>query len=39
MVATRTFNISEVGLILLEANESKLILAKYPEAPACPTEE
>ena len=33
------FNTSDVGLILSGAKDSNAIIARYPEAPACPMEE
>lgn len=39
MRATIIFKISDVGLMLSGEKESKAITAKYPEAPACPTDE
>lgn len=39
MEETIMFKTSEVGLIVSGANESNAITARYPEAPACPTDE
>ena len=39
MVATQIFKTSEIGLIESGANESHAMAAKYPEAPAWPTDE
>ena len=39
MVATRIFRISAIGLISAGARLNRVIIAMYPEAPACPTEE
>lgn len=39
MAATIIFRTNDVGLILSDANDSNAIIARYPEAPACPIEE
>ncbi len=38
IVATQIFKTSEIGLMESGAKESHAIAAKYPEAPACPTD-
>jgi hypothetical protein len=37
--ATMILSIKDVGLIVSGANDSKAIIARYPEDPACPTDE
>ena len=39
MVATTILSIREVGLIVSGANDNKAIIARYPDDPACPTDE
>jgi hypothetical protein len=39
MVAIRMFSVSEVGFITSGATTISAIAARYPEAPAWPTEE
>jgi hypothetical protein len=39
MVATQIFKTNEIGLMESGAKESHAIAAKYPEAPAWPTDE
>lgn len=38
MVATQIFKTSEIGLMESGAKDSQAMAAKYPEAPAWPTE-
>src|SRR5215213_3816157 len=39
MVATRMFSANAVGFITSGATPTRAIAARYPEAPACPTDE
>jgi len=39
IVATTILRIREVGLIVSGANDNKAIIARYPDDPACPTDE
>ena len=39
IAATIIFNINEVDLISINGKDNNAITAKYPDAPACPTEE